>query len=195
MRRAAPLVLAAVAAAPLLVSACTGSCACPSIGGGASDAGPFEPPSYSSTDVASALTQCDLPHGPVVSPATYGEKRAFMLGAWIECPPPADTIFHPAIAFRSDGAWRRLVSDGSGGLQPGTGADDSGMYDFRLGDNHPTNGDPFVTVSAGPGSVSPTSYSEGPLTLEMSPSRLYVIFRNIDTGTTIYVWLVRLPGA
>src|SRR5215471_8127135 len=127
MRPSPILLLLVLAVASVSVSACGGGCACPSTGG-LSDAGPFEPAAYSSADVQSALAQCDLPHGPVFSPATYGDKRAFMLGAWIECPPSSGTVFDPALAFRADGALRRLVSDGNGGLVAGSGADDQGTY-------------------------------------------------------------------
>ncbi|HMF41989.1 MAG TPA: hypothetical protein VKQ32_15050 [Polyangia bacterium] len=184
MRRALPLIIAALAAAPLLVSGCPGGeCACPETGGGGSDAGPFEPAPYSAADVQSALAQCDLPHGPAASPATYADKKALMLGAWIECPPPPQsmTVFDPAIAFRSDGALRRYVSDGNGGLVAGSGADDEGTFD-------PSGG-----LQVGGGGVNPLNF-DGPLTLETAPSRMLALYQSIDPSTPSFdVWLVRLP--
>lgn len=183
MRRAAPLVVAALAAAPLLVPACTGGCACPETVVGGNDAGPFEPAPYSAADVQAALAQCDLPHGPAVSPATYADKKALMLGAWVECPPPppSATIFDPAIAFRSDGALRRFVSDGNGGLVAGSGADDQGTFDPSWG------------LQVGGGGVNPLNF-EGPLTLETAPSRMLALFQYVDPATPSFdVWLVRLP--
>ncbi len=191
MQRNAWLLFALLAVAPLDVSGCVGSCACPETGG--YDAAPtFVPPSYSATDVQTSLAQCDLPHGPVVTPATIGDKRALMIGAWIQCPPPSGTVFDPAIAFRSDGACRRLVSDGNGGLVPGDGAQDSGAYAFLVADDKPANGNEGLSVYTGGGVRSGANDSEGPAVLESSPSRLYV--RSVDfDGGYIEVWLVRLP--
>jgi len=115
-----------------------------------------------------------------------------MIGAWIQCPPPSGTVFDPAIAFRSDGACRRLVSDGNGGLVPGDGAQDSGAYAFLVADDKPANGNEGLSVYTGGGVRSGANDSEGPAVLESSPSRLYV--RSVDfDGGYIEVWLVRLP--
>ena len=187
----ARLLLAVVAVAPWCASACTGSCGCPNTGG--SDAGVFVPASHSAADVQLSLAQCDLPHGPAVTPATFGDKRALMLGAWIECPPPSATVFHPAIAFRSDGVWRRLVLAGSGGLIPDNGPEAGGMYSFPLVDDRATDGNPYVTVTTAGVASTPANDSRGPMVLESSPSRLYVQFPNLD-GAAIEVWLVPLLG-
>jgi hypothetical protein len=192
MHRNAPLLFALLAVAPLGVSGCGRSCGCPETGG--QDARPqFVPPSYSATDVQTSLAQCDLPHGPVVTPATLGDKRALMIGAWIQCPPPSGTVFDPAMAFRSDGACRRLVSDGNGGLVPGDGAQDSGSYSFSVADDQPSSGNEGLTVFTGGGSLTRSNTSEGPAVLESSPSRLDVRSTDFDGGN-IEVWLVRLPG-
>jgi len=181
-----------LAVATAFVSGCWG-CACPETGS-FSDAGPFEPAPYAAADVQSALAQCDLPHGPVFSPVTYGDKRAFMLGAWISCPPPSGTLFDPALAFRADGALRRFMSDGNGGLVAGTGTDNQGAYSFSYGsDAKPTDGDPFVGMTVGAGGVNPLSY-DSPLTLEMTPSRMLALFHYVDPSIPSFdVWLVRLP--
>jgi hypothetical protein len=194
MRPHVILMVLVPAAASAFVSACSGSCGCPETGGHFSDAGPFEPAPYASADVQSTLAQCDLPHGPVFSPATYGDKRAFMLGAWIACPPPAATVFDPAIAFRADGAFRRFTSDGNGGLVAGTGVDDTGTYSFSYGsDARPTDGDPWVGLVVGAGGINPLNY-DSPLTLEMAPSRMLALFHSVDPSVTSFdVWLVRLP--
>jgi hypothetical protein len=78
------------------------------------------------------------------------------------------------MAFRSDGACRRLVSDGNGGLVPGDGAEDSGGYSFPVADDQPANVNAGLTVYTGGGVLSRTNDSEGPAVLESSPSRLYV---------------------
>ena len=190
MRRAA-LFLVLMLVASFGVSGCLGPCACPNTGG--SDAGPFVPSSYSATDVQTALATCELPHGPVVHPATYRDKRALLVGAWVECPPPSATIFHPAIAFRSDGAWRHLMADASGGLVPDDHPGDGGTYSFLLVDDAPTNGNADVTVTTGGGSPTPETFSNGPTVFESSPTRLYVAFPSLDAAP-IEVWLVPLPG-
>jgi hypothetical protein len=154
-------------------------------------------PSYAAADVQAALAQCDLPHGPPVSSATYGDKRALMLGAWIECPPTPATVFYPAIVFAVDGTWQHLLSDGNGGLAPGFGVQNQGNYSFPFPDTEPTTNNnagvenPYVTVSAASFDFAPAGFSDGPMTLETSPSRIHVIISYLDQN--IEVWLVRLP--
>src|SRR5262249_35839039 len=109
------------------------------------------PTTFSSADVQAALAQCDLPHGPVIAPATYGEMRALMLGAWIDCPPSPDTVYAPALVFVADGTWQRYLSDGSGGLMLGFGVQNQGRYTFPFSDISTTNGTSYVTVAAASG--------------------------------------------
>ena len=156
-----------------------------------SDALPGAPTTFSSAQVQAALAQCDLPHGPVLSPVTYGEKRALMLGPWIDCPPSPDSVYSPAIVFVADGTWQRYLSDGNGGLVLGYGVQNQGSYAFPYSDVSSTNGNPYVTVAAASGDFSPAGFGDGPMTLEASPSRIHAIITYVDQ--TLEIWLVALP--
>ena len=146
---------------------------------------------FSSAQVQAALAQCDLPHGPAISPVTYGEKRALMLGAWIDCPPSLDSVYSPAIVFVADGTWQRYLSDGNGGLVLGYGVQNQGSYYFPYSDVSSTNGNSYVTVAAASGDRSPAGFGDGPMTLEASPSRIHTIINYVDQ--TLEIWLVTLP--
>jgi len=156
------------------------------------DSGVGGPTSFTATGVQTAQAQCDLPHGPTASPQTYGDKRAFMLGPWIVCPPVDATIFAPGIAFSSDGSWHRYLSDGNGGLVLGYGVQNQGTYAFPSFDAALTNDNPYVTVAAASADFGPNSYADGPLTLETSPDRMHAVITYVDQP--IEIWLVRLPG-
>ncbi len=162
---------------------------------GGSDTGGFDATVpgevYTPADVQAALAQCNLPHGSVVSTTTYGDKRAVMLGAWIECPPRPATVFYPGIVFAADGTWQRLLSDSNGGLVLGTGVDNQGAYSFPYPDTDATNGNPYVEVIASSMDTTPANYASAVTTLEASPSRMHVSFSYIDQ--TYEVWSVRLP--
>jgi len=148
---------------------------------------------YSPDEVQAALAQCDLAHGPVATFATYGDKRALMVGSWIQCPPPTPmTVFSPAIAFAAEGIWNRLLPDGNGGLVVGYGVDNQGSYGFPLADSQPANGVMYVDVAAASGDSRPVSFSDGPITFEMSPARLHATV-SYSSQPLIEVWLVHLP--
>jgi len=163
-----------------------------SIDAGTGSDGPAAPAAFSSAEVQAALAQCDLPHGPALSPATYGEKRALMLGAWIDCPPAPDTVYSPALVFMADGTWQRYLSDGNGGLMLAYGVQNQGRYSFPFSDISSTNGDATVAVAVASGDSSPTGFGDGPMTLEASPSRMHAIINYIDQ--TLEIWLVTLPA-
>jgi hypothetical protein len=144
---------------------------------------------YSADELQTALAQCELPHGPVASSPTYGAKRAFMLGAWIGCPPSVPSVFSPAIVFLSNGTWQHLLSDGNGGLVIGYGVENQGTYQFPWPDTESTatqagTENPYVDVRAATSGWGATDYCSCALTLESSPSRIHV---------EIGLWLVRLP--
>jgi hypothetical protein len=164
-----------------------------SMGGfsGAGSGEPFLTAGYSAADVQAALAQCDLPHGPVASTPTFGDKRSFMIGAWIECPPPTQTVFRSAIAFAPDGSWQRLLSDGNGGLAPGYGVRNQGNYGFSHPDGDPTNGITYVTIKDATGSDLPGGSTSGAISLETSPRRMRAVFSYLNDNFD--VWLVRLP--
>jgi hypothetical protein len=145
---------------------------------------------YTPTEIQAALAQCGLPHGPLVSFATFAPERAFMVGAWIPCLPSAGTVYSPAIVFAADGTWSHLLSDGSGGLVPGYGVQNQGNYYFPYPDNQQTNGNPYVTVAAASADFQPAQFGDGPMTFESSPIRMHAIITYLDA--VIEVWLVRL---
>ena len=115
-----------------------------------------------------------------------------MLGAWIECPPPSATVYSPAIVFLADGTWQRYLSDGNGGLVLAYGVQNQGRYSFPFSDVSSTNGASDVTVAAASGDFSPAGFSDGPMTLEASPSRIHTIITYVDQ--TLETWLVRIPS-
>ena len=148
---------------------------------------------YSSADVQAALAQCALAHGPAVLPHTYRDKRALMVGAWIDCLSSDKTVYAPGLAFAPDGTWRRYLSDGNGGFTLGWGAKNQGTYSFPDSDDHPTEDNPYVVVSSVDLDFTPAGFGDGAFTLETSPNR---ILATIDyPEQTIEVWLVRLGGA
>ena len=158
---------------------------------GAGGAGGAPPRDYDAAEVQAALAQCDLPHGPIASPATFGDKRALLVGGWIECPPPTMSVFTPAMWFAADGTWNRLLFDGNGGLVVGFGVTNQGAYNFPRIDSDPVNSNNYTTVATASMSSAPSDYSSGPMTFESSPARMHTIITYRDQ--TIEVWLVRLP--
>ncbi len=157
------------------------------------DGGTGAPATYSSADVQTALAQCDLPHGPALAPTSYGDKRALMVGSWIDCLSSDQTVYAPALAFAPDGTWQRYLSDGNGGLAIAYGVKNQGNYTFPYPDGHATDGNPYVTVSADSFDSTPDAFGDGPLTLETSPNRIHAVITYLDQ--TIEIWLVRLPAA
>jgi len=162
------------------------------VGATKNDASASLPPlrAYTPDEIQTALAQCDLPHGSVVSFATFADERVFMVGAWISCPPSTGTVFSPAIVFATDGTWNHLLPDGNGGLVPGYGVQNQGNYNFPFPDNQKTNGNPYVTVAAASFDFQPAQFGDGPMTFETSPTRMHAIITYMDQ--TIEVWLVRL---
>ena len=147
-------------------------------------------PTFNQAQVQAALAQCDLPHGPVTSTATYGDKRAIMIGGWIVCPPAATTVFAPAIVFAPDGTFNRYLYDANGGLAAAYGVQNQGAYLFPFADFVATNGNPYVLVAAASRNYEPSDYSSGAMTFEMSPTRMHVVITYLDQN--IEVWLVPL---
>jgi hypothetical protein len=210
MTRLAPLILSALGAS--LLVACVGTktledgqncpCApgwscytptnqCVHDTGGAGDAGGELPRNYDTAEVEAALAQCDLPHGPVATPETFGDKRALLVGAWIECPPSTMSVFTPALWFATNGTWNRLLFDGGGGLVVGYGVTNQGDYSFPRIDSDPVGSNNYTYVATASMNSAPSDYSSGPMTLETSPARMHTIITYRDE--TISVWLVRLP--
>ena len=158
---------------------------------GAGGAGGALPRNYDAAEVEAAQAQCDLPHGPVASPATFADKRALLVGAWIECPPSTMSVYTPALSFATNGAWNRLLFDGSGGLVVGYGVTNQGTYSFPRIDSDPVGGNNYTTVAAASMNFAPSDFGDGPMTLETSPARIHAIITYLDE--TIGAWLVRLP--
>jgi len=146
---------------------------------------------YDAAEVQAALAQCDLPHGPIASPATFADKRALLVGAWIECPPSTMSVYTPAMWFAPDGTWNRLLLDGDGGLVVGFGVTNQGTYSFPRIDSDPVNGNNYTTVAAASMNFAPSDYGSGPMTFESSPARMHTIITYLEQ--TIGAWLVRLP--
>ncbi len=144
------------------------------------------------------MAQCDLPHGPPAVPATWGDLRALLVGAWIPCTSGAlaTLLTHP-IEFAPDGTWFYFLPDGSGGLVRGQGVTNQGTYSFPTGagnsvhgDGDPVNNYPWVVVTALSDDGTPAGTFEGYLTFEASPSRMYAV-QSYD-GLSITTWLVAL---
>jgi hypothetical protein len=148
---------------------------------------------YAAAEVQAALAQCELPHGPVVAFGTFGDKRAYMLGAWIECHPSVETVLYPAIVFFANGTWQHLLDDGNGGLVPGYGAQNEGTYALILPDDQPNNANPWTDLQSG-GFSPPQSLGYGyAMTFETAPIRMHVLVGYNDQY--LHVWHVRLPSS
>ena len=111
-------------------------CASPADGGGTvgvnpGDGGGDDAGAFSSTRVASALAQCNLPHGPPVTVSTGNDVVAQATGAWLLCPAESSaiaTLLSPGFVLGSGGQWYRLVDDGNGGLTAATGVQGQGPW-------------------------------------------------------------------
>jgi hypothetical protein len=100
--------------------------------------------SFSAAQVAAANSACPMSMQEGPSVPTVGDYRGQIVGAWWLCggPPPAGPIL-----VTEDGRWINLVSDGNGGLVPGTAATDQFTYEIDT----VFDGQPIL--DAGPGQV------------------------------------------
>ena len=157
--------------------------------------------SFRAAEVQAAMAECDLAHGPAVVPATWGDLRALLVGAWIPCSTddggaPATLLSHP-IDFAPDGTWFSMLPDSAGGLVRGQGVMNQGTYSFPTGagddvhaDGDAVNNDPWVIVAALSHDPTPAGTFAGDLTFEASPSRIYAT--QYSDGQEIDTWLIAL---
>ena len=179
-------------------------CASPADGGG-DDAGAF-----SSTRVASALAQCNLPHGPPVTVSTGNDVVAQATGAWLLCPVESSaiaTLLSPGFVLGSGGRWYRLVDDGNGGLTAATGVQGQGPWSaFCEASSDITNSqtcifsglpDLYLRIDTLANDSSPSGCLVAPAAFESSPRRMFIVdqqdlYCDINLTDTYDFWLVPL---
>jgi hypothetical protein len=157
---------------------------------------------FSAANVQAAENACASGVDPAEAPpaTTIGALRAQLVGAWWLCPdspvpPPAGL---GPIVITEDGRRINLVSDGSGGLVPGTAAADRSTYAID------TVFDGLTVVDGGPGQVlgttttvivtapdgSQTRLVADPRLSPMLPAQLWMSYAHeVDRGVWAYVQL------
>jgi hypothetical protein len=191
-----------------------GSCDCvfPRDGGGSSlpDASGDDAGAFSPTRVASALAQCNLPHGPPVAVSTGNDVAAQATGAWLLCTTESNavaTLLSPGLVLDSDGQWHRLVEDGNGGLTAATGVQGQGPWSaFCEASSTITNSQPcvfgglpyvYLRIETLGNDSSPSGCLVAPAAFESSPRRMFIVdeqdlYCSIQSTGTYDFWLVPL---
>lgn len=194
-----------------------GPCACasPADGGGIvgvspGDGGGEEAGAFSSTRVAAALAQCNLPHGPPVTVSTGNDVVAQATGAWLLCPTESSAIaalLSPGLVLGSEGQWYRLVDDGNGGLTAAMGVQGQGPWSaFCEASSSITNSqtcifsglpDIYLRIETLGNDSSPSGCLVAPAAFESSPRRMFMVdqqdlYCDANSTGTYDFWLVPL---
>jgi hypothetical protein len=194
-----------------------GPCACasPADGGGTvgvspGDGGGDDAGAFSSTRVASALAQCNRPHGPPVTISTGNDVVALATGAWLLCPAESSaiaTLLSPGFVLGPGGQWYRLVDDGNGGLTAATGVQSQGPWSaFCEAASTITNAqtcifsglpDLYLRIETLGNDSTPSGCLVAPAAFESSPRRMFIVdqqdlYCDVNLTDTYDFWLVPL---
>jgi hypothetical protein len=153
---------------------------------------PVDPEGQRTTPTVQATAACaDSKHGPLAPYKTPAELTTLLVRRWYSCDPPRPSGMRrtPGIEFLADGRWVRLLDNGNGGFDRGSGIDNEGtwtVYDSAGKVHPPSDTTPGTYTYVYINAITGTFPSQ--MAFEKDPMRLKVV----EATSALTTWLVPL---